>query len=341
MIGQYSLFELLSKYGINHNNIIGYKKDILMDKAEYNTIEYVLSFLRNELGISSKNIEKCPSILYCGVDNIRDNYYFLEKVGFNVLRINNCLHVLGTDSDQLRETYEYVSLKYGTDMIHDLPSILRLPVSRIKQVEEVCEDKVSPYGILSICVNATLIGEEDEKSKFVRSRDELRDAILVCEKYGIKYQDGGMLFRNLASDIEEVAKVCLELEINYQDGGLVFSSNPQSIRMIADVCNKYDIPYKNGGVLFTKTAVIVEEIIKACLEHGVSCYGGTVFEKDADNVRSVVEICKKYGIKYDNGGMIFRHTALEIEEVVNVCEKYGIDYKDGGAIFRRSASEIT
>ena len=58
MIEQYSLFELLNKYGINHNNIVSYKKDILMSKAEYNTIEYVLAFLRGDLGISSKNIEK-------------------------------------------------------------------------------------------------------------------------------------------------------------------------------------------------------------------------------------------------------------------------------------------
>ena len=204
MIGQYSLFELLSKYGINHNNIIGYKKDILMDKAEYNTIEYVLSFLRNELGISSKNIEKCPSILYCGVDNIKENYYYLERVGFPILRINNCLHVLGTDSEQLSETYEYVSNKYGIDAIYDLPSILRLSVDRIKQVEEVCEGKMNPYGILSVCVNATLIGEDDERSKFVRSKEELFDAINVCDKYGIKFDNGGMLFRCLASDIESV-----------------------------------------------------------------------------------------------------------------------------------------
>ena len=149
MIGQYSLFELLERYGINHNNILLDKKDVLINKAEYNTIEYVLSFLRTELSISSKNIEKCPSILYCGVDNIRDNYMYLESMNFPVLRISNCLHVLGTDCSQLKETYEYVLDKYGEDAIYDLPSILRLSVERIKQVESVCEGKLSPYGILS------------------------------------------------------------------------------------------------------------------------------------------------------------------------------------------------
>ena len=241
MIGQYSLFELLERYGINHNNILLDKKDVLINKAEYNTIEYVLSFLRTELSISSKNIEKCPSILYCGVDNIRDNYMYLESMNFPVLRISNCLHVLGTDCSQLKETYEYVLDKYGEDAIYDLPSILRLSVEWIKQVESVCEGKLSPYGILSVCVNATLIGEEDERSNFVRSRDELRDAINVCDKYGIRYQDGGMLFRNIASDIENVALTCMELGINYQDGGLVFSATPTTIRNIVEVCKKYGV----------------------------------------------------------------------------------------------------
>ena len=49
-----------------------------MDKADYKKVEYVLSFLRGELNISSKNIEKCPSILYCGVDNIRDAIYCIS-----------------------------------------------------------------------------------------------------------------------------------------------------------------------------------------------------------------------------------------------------------------------
>ena len=90
MIEENSLFELLKKYGIDPQNILGYKRGVLLSK----TVDYVLSFLRTGLSISCKNIEKCPSILYCGVDNIKINYSFLKNAGFNVLRISKCLHIL-------------------------------------------------------------------------------------------------------------------------------------------------------------------------------------------------------------------------------------------------------
>ena len=45
MVEEYSLFSLLDRYDINHNNILSYKKDILLDKADYKKVEIVLSFL--------------------------------------------------------------------------------------------------------------------------------------------------------------------------------------------------------------------------------------------------------------------------------------------------------
>ena len=101
---EYDLIMLLSKYGINFDNISEYKREMVLSKAKFDKVEYVLSFLRNELNISSKNIEKCPGILYCGVDNVKDNYFFLLKKGYKIKRINNCLHVLANDNEQLEAT---------------------------------------------------------------------------------------------------------------------------------------------------------------------------------------------------------------------------------------------
>ena len=48
--------------------------DRLITYSEYEEVERVLTYLRNDLNIKASRIEKCPSILYFGSENIVDNY---------------------------------------------------------------------------------------------------------------------------------------------------------------------------------------------------------------------------------------------------------------------------
>ena len=175
MINEYSLIELLKKYDVNPENIKGYKMDRLITYSEYEEVEKVLKYLRNTLNIKPSRIEKCPSILYFGCENIIDNYNFLESNGFNVLKLNDCLHILNCNNELLEETYEYVVKKYGEKLLLKNPSILSVPVLVIRRVEDVSQGRLSKKGILSV---AAYINYENEINL---STNELREILDICE----------------------------------------------------------------------------------------------------------------------------------------------------------------
>ena len=50
----------------------------LLERARSNEVEYILDYLINELKISPRNIEKCPSILYRQVSAVKENYEFSQ-----------------------------------------------------------------------------------------------------------------------------------------------------------------------------------------------------------------------------------------------------------------------
>ena len=70
MIEQTDLMKLLESYKIDYKKVIN---DKVLDKGEYFGIKSVLEYLVNELKIYPKNIEKCPSILYLNVNEVRKN----------------------------------------------------------------------------------------------------------------------------------------------------------------------------------------------------------------------------------------------------------------------------
>ena len=96
MIGQYSLKILCEKYRLNSNKIVN-KNNNILEYGEYQSINQILDYLINKLSIAPINIEKCPSILYRNIENIKQNVNFLkaQKIVFN--NIESCLHVLSTE----------------------------------------------------------------------------------------------------------------------------------------------------------------------------------------------------------------------------------------------------
>lgn len=92
MIGTYTLTMLCEKYGVDTNKVVN-KNNNILEYGEYNKIDYTLNYLINELGINPKNIEKCPSILYRNVEQIKENISFIKFENISFSNIETCLHV--------------------------------------------------------------------------------------------------------------------------------------------------------------------------------------------------------------------------------------------------------
>lgn len=212
MVGEYDLYELLKRYGINPANIQDFKMDRIIGYGEYQSIEKVLKYLRTFLSIKARRIEMCPSILYFGFENVRKNYEYLLGKGFNVLKLNNCLHILNCDPSELRETYEYLSNNYKKEL-RTLSSSLSCPLELIKDVERVAGEDLSKRGILSVSISCSLFSNEHMRDLESIDLDEISKIIAICKKHDINFQDGGMVFRKTASEIEKIVEVCKRVDL--------------------------------------------------------------------------------------------------------------------------------
>ena len=151
MIGNYTLAMLCEKYGIDATKIVK-KNNNVLDLGEYSRIDYVLDYLVNELKIDARNIEKCPSILYRNVFQIKKNVLFLKSKDISFSDIETCLHVLTTEVDELKNTYNYVLENYGLSVIERITSVLSVPVSIIKDIESLNIGFENPSDNLRIAV---------------------------------------------------------------------------------------------------------------------------------------------------------------------------------------------
>ena len=71
MINEESLNSLLREYDVDSDNILGDKKTVLLSQGDYNRMNEILSFLRNDLSIKARKIENCPSILKGDIEIIK------------------------------------------------------------------------------------------------------------------------------------------------------------------------------------------------------------------------------------------------------------------------------
>ena len=170
MIGEYTLSMLCDKYHISSENIIN-KNNNVLTLGEYNEINDTLSFLINDFGVSSKNIEKCPSILYKNVNFIKANINFLRKKEIGFQNIETCLHVLTTNPKSLEDTYEYVIKNYGVSAIDRNTSVLSASVDIIKDVEAL-NLPIPKIGNLAISSSISLgFSNIDEIQKIINSEE--------------------------------------------------------------------------------------------------------------------------------------------------------------------------
>ena len=173
MVNREQFEEICNKYGLDSKKLIKNNENVL-EKADYNSICYVLEFLRDTLKVTPNNIEKCPSILYLKIEAIKENWKFLNEKKINTRDIETCLHILSTDPEQLNKTYEYVSdeKRYGKKYIEQISSIFRVPVERIQEIEEKCQE-LTKENILSAANSR-------------KDVDEIKKIEQVCKENGIE-----------------------------------------------------------------------------------------------------------------------------------------------------------
>lgn len=136
MIGEYTLKILCDKYNISSDKIVN-KNNNILTYGEYIDIDKTLDYLINKLNISASNIEKCPSILYRNVIEIEKNVSFLKQQKIYFSSIENCLHVLSTNSEDLVETYKYIEENYGVSALNKNTSALSCNKELIIEVERL------------------------------------------------------------------------------------------------------------------------------------------------------------------------------------------------------------
>ena len=262
MIEQTDLMKLLESYKIDYKKVM---TDKVLDKGEYFGIKHVLEYLVNEVGINPKNIEKCPSILYLNVNEVRKNYEFLKQEKINISDVETCLHVLSTDNKDLKETYYYVLENYGLMTINRTTSILRCNKDRIIDIEK--------YGLSKDVTISASISR--------RTIYEIEEIIEVCKTYNIEIK--GNVFKQNAEEIEKIIKVCKTYNIEIT--GTVFLKSADEIEKIVEVCKKYNIEIT--GSVFYKSADEIEKIVEICKKYNIEITG-SVFLKSAGEVEKIV-----------------------------------------------------
>ena len=319
MVSKDKLIKLLEEYEINGEKVIRNNSNIL-SKGEYDSIKEILDYLRDDIKIGSKNIEKCPSILYSnGVDNIRENYEFLKEKEIKNYSVETCLHILLSNNRDLKEIYKYVEEKYGDEILNKYTSLLAIKKERLQEIEERFKERLSKENIFSSAI-----------SKYGKLEiEEIEKIVEVCEKNGIEVT--GSVFRNTAEEIEKIVEVCKENGIEVT--GSVFLKTAEEIEKIVEVCKENGIEVT--GSVFFKPAEEIKKIVEICKENGIEVTG-SVFMKTAEEIEKIVEVCKKNGIEVT--GNVFLKTAKEIENIVEVCEKNGIEVT--GSVFKKPAEEI-
>ena len=310
MIEQTDLMKLLESYKIDYKKVM---TDKVLDKGEYFGIKHVLEYLVNELKIYPKNIEKCPSILYLNVNEVRKNYEFLKQQKINISDVETCLHVLSTDNKDLKETYYYVLENYGLMTINRTTSILRFKKDRIIDIEK--------YGLSKDVTISASISR--------RTIYEIEEIIEVCKTYNIEIT--GSVFHKSADEIEKIVEICKKYNIEIT--GSVFLKSAGEVEKIVEIRKKYNIEIT--GTIFHKSVEEIEKIIEVCKKYNIEITG-TVFLKSSDEIEKIIEVCKKYNIEIK--GNVFKQNAEEIEKIIEVCKKYNIEIT--GSVFLKKSSRL-
>ena len=308
MIEQTDLMKLLESYKIDYKKVM---TDKVLDKGEYFGIKHVLEYLVNELKINPKNIEKCPSILYLNVNEVRKNYEFLKQEKINISDVETCLHVLSTDNKDLKETYYYVLENYGLMTINRTTSILRCKKDRIIDIEK--------YGLSK---DVTISASVSRRTIY-----EIEKIIEICKKYNIEIT--GSVFMKSADEIEKIVEICKKYNIEIT--GSVFHKSAEEIEKIIEVCKKYNIEIT--GSVFLKKSSSLQKTIDFIIENYDERYlTPLIIAKEPKHLSEVMPYLDSLGVLefIINSASILTLTKEEIEKRVEIIKLLGEDIVKNG-----------
>ena len=307
MINRIQFEEICNKYGLDSKKLIKNNENVL-EKADYNSICYVLDFLRDTLKVSPNNIEKCPSILYLKIEAIKENWNFLNEKKINTRDVATCLHILSTEPEQLKKTYEYVSdeNRYGKKYIEQITTILRVPVERIQEIEEKCPE-LTKENILSAAISRKDI-------------DEIKKIIKICQKNKIEVT--GSVFKRTAEEIEKIVEVCQKNKIEVT--GSVFFKSAEEIEKIVEVCQKNKI--KITGSVFLKNSKQLKENIEYIKQnYGEEYLTPLIVSKNLKHLQKTLPYLQSIGVleTIKTSASILSLTLEEIKERKAFIESIG------------------
>lgn len=308
MIEQTDLMKLLESYKIDYKKVM---TDKVLDKGEYFGIKHVLEYLVNELKINPKNIEKCPSILYLNVNEVRKNYEFLKQEKINISDVETCLHVLSTDNKDLKETYYYVLENYGLMTINRITSILRCNKDRIINIEK--------YGLSK---DVTISASVSRRTIY-----EIEKIIRICKKYNIEIT--GSVFKQNAEEIEKIVEICKKYNIEIK--GNVFLKSAEEIEKIIEVCKRYNIEIT--GRVFLKKSSSLQKTINFIIENYNERYlTSLIITKEPKHLSEVMPYLDSLGVLefIINSASILTLTKEEIEKRVEIIKLLGEDIVKNG-----------
>lgn len=337
-----SVSQLLGDYGIDYSLLEDEQKESIEAQGDPDKMTKALEFLVNVLGVPTKKIEKCPSVLYLNTGSLKNNYEDLISKGINREKIIGCLHILSSEPGVISKTYDYISEHYGVETFNKNVSILGVPLSRIKEIEEKFGKRMSKQALLSVCITTlripeinTILNICEEKNIpvtsgfFQKGVGEINEIINICLENNIEIT--GSVFRKSSFELKKVIQVCKEKEIELT--GSVFLKDAEEVGKIVDTCRKHGIPIT--GSVFRRDASEIDEIVEVCGELGIPV-SGTVLLRDANEIRKIHEVCSEYGIPISAN--VFKKSASEIEDIALVCKKYEIDVTS--TLFKKSASSL-
>ena len=242
MISEYNFETLCHKYNLTKDKILNNNSSVLK-QGKFQEIDETLNYLINCLNISVRNIEKCPSILYRNVKQIKENVNFLNSKNLSILNIESCLHILSTESDELKKTYDYVFKNYGFQAIEKITSILSVPVDIINDVESLNICFVDPIGNLAVATGVEFgITNINEVSKILQSKE---------------YQEHPELFTSevlARAKLEDIKKIIHSKE--YQEHPELFTSTTLAHATLEDIQKILQSKeYQEHPELFTSTTL--------------------------------------------------------------------------------------
>ena len=314
---------ITEKYNVDGEKLVHNNFGIILNGSATD-IELALNVLVTKWHMPTKSIEECPTVLFQNVEYLDTNLDFLSKNTNLMKNVEHCLHILGTPSTQLQETYNYVLEQYGEKTLKRIISILRVPVTRIKGVEDVFSEKKVKNQFA--CFGAAL-------SKLTIS--EIADVIDICRNNGVKIK--GSVFDSNPDNLMKLIDLCKNRNLDINKLSAIFRKDAKSILAIINKCTKLNINIAN--FIFYRTPEEIYEIYKLCEKHEIDSNNvPMIFSRKPQEVRDILDICHTYGIKLKSS--IFKNDPKKLEDIAKVCKKYGISINKHTTIFKRSAEEL-